>query len=151
MNKLKIALPICMVLAMIVGCAGNTLSPAPESPICDDSAYADSLICKRLRSAGMEAEQARDILLDANAIALIMEAYTPEQLMTKLDEWESFIGRVDASYVLFYLKVVDDTKKAKQVAGILERRLPVFSSGDILSDSDRSLLKAMIGELRDSV
>ena len=97
---------------------------------------------------GLEAETARDLILDADAAAILTDVYTPQERAEMLDKIESYLQSDLISYALFYSKLVDDLEKAEALRGILERRAVIFNSSLVILDSDRELLRMMIERLR---
>lgn len=133
------------LLTLVLGCTAQVVS----NPVCDQPEYADSLICEKARALGYEPEDIRDFLLDANAIALITEQYSQEDLSEALDTFESYLDD-PISYALFYAKVGDDLNKVKQIQGIIERRMPLYATPELIRESDLKLIRIMIERVRES-
>lgn len=145
---------IGLVATLVASCAMQStamIDPA-RGPICAQDGFEKSRICLYLEMVGIPtAEDARDMILDANDISLIMEAYTIEQVALYLDKWDAIINSQFSTYEYFMSTLMQDTAKAARVAAILERRFGGLASYDVLiEDCDRQLLRLMSQRIRES-
>ena len=127
--------------------------PVPvNDPVCDRPEYGDSLICERLKEAGFtNAEDAWNVILDANDISLVLEVYTKDQLAKVLDGFEAFLSQDMISYTQVFDKFLSDVEKADRVYSILKRRFAIFDAGYWMRVSDKQLLLLAIQNVRDTV
>lgn len=121
-------------------------------PVCDRIDYKDSLICEYARRAGFKnAEDVRDLLLDANDISIILEYYTVDQLAAALSKWEKYAMDPVMTYQVLFKNVKIDIKKASRVKSILDRRLGILLDlNGIIRLSDRKLLITFIKRVREA-
>lgn len=148
---------LCGVIVLVAFGCGALLKPstnidAEKGPICERAEFADSLICRELHRVGfINAEDARDLILDANDISLILEVYTAEQLARKLDLWDLYVTHPEMTYSWFFGQISIDVSKATRVAAILKRRFAILAEySDIIRASDRQLVHLLIQRIREA-
>ena len=149
-----------LLFIMMAGCDfnwGKIATPssnidADQGPVCDRPDFAGSLICDQLRAHGIaNAEDARDLILDANDVALLFDAYTVEQLSYILDEWDKILDS-PVSYAVYISGMMDDTTKAKALSNILKRRFGfLLTFNGFIKEPDIRLLKLLNLRIRESV
>ena len=154
---MKIVAALIVIFALcFMGCASLTQPSSnidPKlGPICDRAEYADSWICQELRKNGFaNAEDARDLILDANDISLLLDVYTVDQLKEHLDKWDMALDNKPISYALYLSGVIEDTAKAERVSSILKRRFGYLLSYDgLVRDSDKKLLRLLNISIREA-
>lgn len=135
---------LIVVLALDVSCGVIQLNPAtttPEDPVCARPGFEDSFICAKLQELGVEyAETARDIILDANDIAILSDAYTVSQARAVCQKLRGYLDLTEITYTAFFENVMQDTSKAKRLSSVLTRRFAPLKSVEIIRASDRNLL-----------
>jgi len=136
------ALILFVAIGASCGLFQSAMPVAPEKPVCQEPGFEDSWICAALQKSGIEhAETAMEILLDANDIALLMEAYTPEQILLITANVRTYLTMADnISYTMFLEYFIQETDKAKRLASIIERRFKIIRSPEIIRGSDMWLI-----------
>ncbi len=135
---------LIVILALGVSCGViqlNSTNTTPEDPVCARPGFEDSFICAKLQELGVEyAETARDIILDANDIAILSDAYTASQARAVCQKLRGYLDLPQITYTTFFDNVMQDTSKAKRLSSVLTRRFAPLKSVEIMWASDRNLL-----------
>lgn len=138
-----------IALACFNGCVVSQVPPA--DPICDRPEYSASLICQYLTQAGIpHAETARDMILDANAIALIADVYTVDEVRDLCNYLDDLLDVGGISYAVYFANLVDSLEKAKQAQGFIKRHFGGLNSNLFILPADRELIRIMIQRVRES-
>lgn len=141
-------LMVLLLCFTLVGCANLGLQPLETEPsVCEKPEAAVSWICKVTAEMNTTPEEINGILLDANAIGLITEAYKKEQALKVIDVLEVSLGSTQ-SYTNLINLVIKETDKAKLIASIVSRRLGSFQSPLIISNFDKELLRYHLEQQR---
>lgn len=160
MKKLVIFTLLLSIVAMVgitvYGCdriaRPSTNIDAKQGPACDRPEFYGSLICSQLRANGIaNAEDVRDLILDANDAAILLDAYTVDQLEDMLKQWDTILDS-PMSYALYLSRIVADTSKARALSNIFERRFGYLLDIDsFITQADVKLLKLLNQRIREAV
>ena len=155
MRKLLVALIILPLLA----CAGDQfggginiggLTP-PEQSVCAQEGYENSWICKACAQANLTPEDLNGLILDAVALTVIVGDMTSEDtagIVQFLNQVESYTSIEGLTWTVLIGLVEDDSTKAAAIAGILNRRIQIFQSDDMISSVDMEMIRYHIGEMK---
>lgn len=155
---MKRFLALFAVLILAFGCAGDAgniiqiggLTP-PENSVCAQEGYEDSWICKATAESGVTPEDLNGLILDAVALTVIVGDFTADdtaEIVHFLNQVESYMDVEGLTWNVLLSLVEDDSTKVAAIASILNRRIQIFQSDDMISNVDFEMIKYHIGEMK---
>lgn len=150
-----VLLVIVMAAGLLAGCGAEgfyvpgSLSQKPQTSVCEQEEFSGGLICQTLTANGYTAEDSRDVILDMEAIGLITEKYTVDDIRRITDKVNDFLLKDNLQYGQYFQYLGDDLK-AQQIAGIVSRRLGGLPMGEMIREGDRKLLLRLNTRIREA-
>lgn len=155
--KVKISFGFALLfVAIILGCSAEGIqlpwntTHTEVTSVCDQPEYTGSLICSALKATGVSAENMRDLILDANSIALITKAYTPKEVGVITAAADVLLNDPELTYEKYFGQMKLDYVQVQQISGIIDRRLGGLSSTGKMLESDRKLASLMNQRIREA-
>ena len=139
MRKLVVLL---IIPVLLFGCAiFDKMYSKPEHLICDQIEAKDSIICREAHRIGVEPEQMGDLLLDATAIAVIVDPENKQRIGEFIKAVEDILTKTP---ILTFANLVgfleDEKEKSELIAQIVSRRLDWLKVDEIIGQFDYKVI-----------
>lgn len=146
---------VLLISIMFIGCMGNGfqmggLTP-PDQSVCAQEGYENSWICKATAQTGLTPEDLNGIILDSVALIIIIGDMTSEELQPIrdfLDDVDGYTNTSGMSWNMLLGLIEEDSAKANAIASILNRRIKIFASDELISSVDLDMIKYHLKEMR---
>ncbi len=138
-----IVLVFALAVALILpGCATfDKMYPKKQASVCDQTEAAGSVICRETQKMGLQVEQMDSLLLDAVAIALIVnpeDKQTVEAFITKIEVYLTANPMMTFMNLIGFLE--DEQEKSALIAAIVARRLDWLNLDELIKSYDFKLI-----------
>ena len=147
----KLFISIIITVFALVACA----TTPPENPICPKEG---SWICERSQSLNTQPEEIYGWIYSATAIAAVTDVVSQKEICDfegKIADWyndaypityNSIISKVSKE-----LGLIKDAQKAILISNILNKRLMLYSSSQIISKADDEILRKGHAQFREDM
>ena len=149
---------VLFAILALTGCLNTGTSPIqiggltpPEQSVCAKEGYENSWICEACTKANVTPEDLHGIILDAVALTVILGDLTHEdtaEIVAFIDQIESYTSMDGITWNVLLGLVMDDSTKASAIASILNRRIQIFASNDMISSVDMEMVKYHLKEIK---
>lgn len=143
------AMLICLFVSLVLvflltGCATfDKMYNKPKNLMCDQIEAKDSIICLKARQIGVEPEQMDALLLDATAIAVIIEPENKLRIAKFIDAIEEILTKTPLITFASLIGFVEEEKeKSELIAQIVARRLDWLKVDEYINAFDMNLILA---------
>jgi hypothetical protein len=122
----------------------------PEDSVCAEDEYQESWICAAAAKHNLTPEDLHGIILDAVALTIIVSDL-PEndiiEIKNFLIDVKKYANVHMISWNRFLDMVIEDSAKSAAIASILNRRIIIFESDDIIQEVDREMIAYHLDEI----
>jgi hypothetical protein len=126
-----------MLLACNVDLRGMT---PPGMSVCAEEHYAESWICKTCLQSNIMPEDLNGIILDGYTLMVLADEDNAETILDFTAEVRDVIA-TPITWNRLIAEVFEDARKSMLIASMLQRRLNMFASDELIQEIDLELIR----------